>query len=83
MFMPISQYYASPAQKSTRLRKKELKPHNAYQNEENASQQRSMNESPTQSSITTTPQYVELSSTSSSAVSATEHSFENSNTNRI
>lgn len=81
--MPVSQYYASPPKKSTRLRKKELKPHNAQINEENASQQRSMSESSTQSPIATTPEYDELSSPSSSASSAPDHSFENSNTNRI
>lgn len=88
MFLPISQYYAPNPTKTKRLRKKELQPHNAQINDadtddENAIQQRNITENTTQSTIATTSEYDELTVTSSSASSATDHSFENSNTNRI
>lgn len=88
MFVPISQYYASAPEKSKRLRKKELKPHNAqineiYRNEEITTQAQTMTESSTQLPIVTTPEYDEISDVTSSASSAIDHSFENSNNNRI
>lgn len=88
MALPISQYNAFAPQKSSKLRKKELKSEIVSTNDLNQSQesaygQPNVDESSTQPTIVkTTTRYDELFSSSSSP-SAGDHSFENSNNNRI
>lgn len=94
MFLPISQYYAYAPQHTNRSRKKELKPHNGWTNDmnrivENASRQQmnvAENSTIPHSTAMTTDQnelIASSSSTSSSPPTITDHSLENSNTNRI
>lgn len=76
MFVPISQYYAYAPQNPIKMRKKGLKPQT--QSGEN---EQSTDEISTEPLITTTPQYDELASLSSS--SSSPSSIDHSNINRI
>lgn len=86
MFVPISQYYLYPPQKTVKMRKKQLKPENAASmNDVNRSEENMLQSEPsyvdssTQPTIATTSQYDELSYISSSSSPALDHS----NNNRI
>lgn len=88
MFVPISQYYLYPPQKSVKMnRKKQLKPQNAASfNDVNRSEEnmirseQSFVDISTHPTIATTAQYDELMSSSSSSSSS---SIDHSNNNRI
>lgn len=89
MFLPISEFYANAPEQASRLRKKELKPHNDWANDTNplvenlTEQQLNGAENSTMlNSIATTTEYNELAASSSSS-SVADHSAENSNDNRI
>lgn len=91
MFVPISQYYLYPPQKSVKMnRKKQLKPQNgASINDVNRSEEnmirseQSYVDSSTHPTISTTAQYDELSFMSSSSSSSSSTSIDHSNNNSI